>query len=105
MNNKFTVNDLNLYYGDFHALKNINLDIKEKEITAFIGPSGCGKSTLLRCIARVEKIDKGQILIDLEWYFNSLIHSQKVFMTILRMAQEFLESKRKVNWMKLLKEV
>lgn len=41
MNNKFTVNDLNLYYGDFHALKNINLDIKEKEITAFIGPSGC----------------------------------------------------------------
>lgn len=45
MNNKFTVNDLNLYYGDFHALKNINMDIKEKEITAFIGPSGCGKST------------------------------------------------------------
>ena len=43
MNNKFTVNDLHLYYGDFHALKNINLDIKEKEITAFIGPSGCGK--------------------------------------------------------------
>ena len=36
MNNKFTVNDLNLYYGDFHALKNINLDIKEKEITAFM---------------------------------------------------------------------
>ena len=40
MKNKFTVHDLNLYYGDFHALKNISLDIKEKEITAFIGPSG-----------------------------------------------------------------
>ena len=52
MNNKFTVNDLNLYYGDFHALKNINLDIKEKEITAFIGPSGCGKSTFLKTLRR-----------------------------------------------------
>ena len=50
MNNKFTVNDLNLYYGDFHALKNINMDIKEKEITAFIGPSGCGKSTFLKTL-------------------------------------------------------
>ena len=64
MNNKFTVNDLNLYYGDFHALKNINLDIKEKEITAFIGPSGCGKSTFLKTLngtmsrKRTHKIDK-----------------------------------------------
>ena len=41
---KFNVNDLNLYYGNFHALKGISMDIKEKEITAFIGPSGCGKS-------------------------------------------------------------
>ena len=41
------VQDLNLHYGSFHALKNINLPIPEKKITAFIGPSGCGKSTLL----------------------------------------------------------
>ena len=120
MNNKFTVNDLNLYYGDFHALKNINLDIKEKEITAFIGPSGCGKSTFLKTLNRMNDLVEstqitGDICLDgtdiyknmdaIELYFNSLIHSQKVFMTILRMAQEFLESKRKVNWMKLLKEV
>ena len=59
MNNKFTVNDLNLYYGDFHALKNINLDIKEKEITAFIGPSGCGKSTFLRCLNRMNDLVEG----------------------------------------------
>lgn len=56
MNNKLTVNDLNLYYGDFHALKNINLDIKEKEITAFIGPSGCGKSTFLKTLNRMNDL-------------------------------------------------
>ena len=47
---KFNINNLELYYGDFHALKNVNLDIPEKEITAFIGPSGCGKSTLLKAL-------------------------------------------------------
>jgi phosphate transport system ATP-binding protein len=45
---KLAVRDLNFYYGKFHALKSINLDIPEKKVTAFIGPSGCGKSTLLR---------------------------------------------------------
>ena len=47
---KFNISKLDLYYDDFHALKNINLDIPEKEITAFIGPSGCGKSTLLKSL-------------------------------------------------------
>ena len=42
---KISVNDLNLYYGQNHALKNVSMEIKEKAITAFIGPSGCGKST------------------------------------------------------------
>ena len=54
-----TVKNANLYYGDFHALKNINLDIKEKEITAFIGPSGCGKSTLLKCFNRMNVLVEG----------------------------------------------
>lgn len=45
--------NLNLWYGDFHALKNINLEIKEGLITALIGPSGCGKTTLLRCFNRI----------------------------------------------------
>ena len=126
MNNKFTVNDLNLYYGDFHALKNINLDIKEKEITAFIGPSGCGKSTFLKTLNRMNDLVEstkisGDICLDgTDIYKNmdaielrrrvGMVFQQpnpfpKVFMAILRMAQEFLESKRKVNWMKLLKEV
>lgn len=54
-----TVRNANLYYGDFHALKDINLDIKEKEITAFIGPSGCGKSTLLKCFNRMNDLVEG----------------------------------------------
>ena len=45
---KYTIENLELFYGDFKALKNINMKIQEKEITAFIGPSGCGKSTLLK---------------------------------------------------------
>ena len=45
---KIVVEGVDLYYSKFHALKNINLKMKEKEITAFIGPSGCGKSTLLK---------------------------------------------------------
>ena len=50
---KLYVRDLNFYYGKFHALKNINLTIPEKKVTAFIGPSGCGKSTLLRTFNRM----------------------------------------------------
>lgn len=53
------VKNLNLYYGDFHALKNINMSIKEKQLTAFIGPSGCGKSTLLKCFNRMNDLIEG----------------------------------------------
>ena len=50
---KFTIKDLDLFYGDFQALKKISMHIPEKEITAFIGPSGCGKSTLLKSLNRM----------------------------------------------------
>ena len=50
-NIKLSIEDMNLFYGNFHALHDINMHIPEKEITAFIGPSGCGKSTLLHIIA------------------------------------------------------
>ena len=53
---KFEISNANLYYGDFQALKNINLSIEEKEITAFIGPSGCGKSTLLKSLNRMNDL-------------------------------------------------
>ena len=56
---KFLVQDLDLYYGKFQALKKINLDIKEKEITALIGPSGCGKSTFLKTLNRMNDMEEG----------------------------------------------
>lgn len=59
METKFKIDDLDLYYGKFKALKNINLDIPEKEITAFIGPSGCGKSTLLKSLNRMNDLVEG----------------------------------------------
>ena len=57
--NKIEIKNLDLYYGDFHALKNINLEIPENQITAFIGPSGCGKSTLLKSINRMNDMVEG----------------------------------------------
>ena len=66
---KISVRNLNFYYGKFHALKDINLDIPEKQVTAFIGPSGCGKSTLLRIFNRMyelypEQRAEGDIRLD-----------------------------------------
>ena len=66
---KISVRNLNFFYGKFHALKNINLDLPEKKVTAFIGPSGCGKSTLLRTFNRMfelypEQRAEGEILLD-----------------------------------------
>jgi phosphate transport system ATP-binding protein len=56
---KFDIKKLNLFYGDFQALKNIDMDIPEKEITAFIGPSGCGKSTFLKTLNRMNDLVEG----------------------------------------------
>lgn len=56
---KIEIENMDLYYGDFHALRNINLEIEKNEITAFIGPSGCGKSTLLKSINRMNDMVEG----------------------------------------------
>ncbi len=73
---KLSVRSLDFYYGAFHALKNISLDIPERKVTAFIGPSGCGKSTLLRTFNRMfelypEQRATGQILLDGEDILSS----------------------------------
>ncbi|MBQ7902876.1 MAG: phosphate ABC transporter ATP-binding protein [Oscillospiraceae bacterium] len=67
--NKFEINNLDLYYDDFHALKNINMEIQANAVTAFIGPSGCGKSTFLRSLNRMNDLVAGcritgQVLMD-----------------------------------------
>lgn len=68
---KIAVKDLNFYYGKFHALKGINLNIPENKVTAFIGPSGCGKSTFLRVLNRMNDLIEGiriegRVLLDRE---------------------------------------
>ncbi|MTD32850.1 phosphate ABC transporter ATP-binding protein PstB [Paludibacterium denitrificans] len=68
-NSKLQVKNLNFYYGNFHAIKNVNLDIAPRKVTAFIGPSGCGKSTLLRTFNRMFELypgmrAEGDILLD-----------------------------------------
>ena len=74
---KIEVKGLNLYYGDFQALKNVNIRIPEKEITAFIGPSGCGKSTLLKTLNRMNDLVEGcriegNVLLDEENVYGNL---------------------------------
>jgi len=69
MKDKFTIKNLNFWYGDKHALKGISLSMKEKEVTALIGPSGCGKTTFLRCMNRMHDLYpgnryEGEILLD-----------------------------------------
>ncbi len=59
MMNKLEVKELDLFYGDFQALKQVNLNMPANEITAFIGPSGCGKSTLLKCLNRMNDLVEG----------------------------------------------
>jgi len=58
------ISDMNKWYGDFHVLKNINLDVKKSERIVVCGPSGSGKSTLIRCINRLEEHQKGKIIVD-----------------------------------------
>ena len=74
---KMTIHNMNLFYGSFHALKDVNLNIPEKKITAFIGPSGCGKSTLLKSINRMNDLVEGckitgDIRLDGEDIYNGM---------------------------------
>lgn len=84
MNTKIKSTNLNLFYGDKHALKDVNLDIEKNKITAFIGPSGCGKSTFLKTLNRMnDYVDHvkitGEIILD-----NENIYDTRVDTTVLR---------------------
>lgn len=88
---KIQVRDLNFYYGDFHALKNITLDIQRNKVTAFIGPSGCGKSTLLRTFNKMyqlypEQRAEGEILLDNQ---NILTDNQDVALLRAKVGMVF----------------
>lgn len=73
-----TTKNLNLYYGDFHALKNVCLEIAPKKITALIGPSGCGKSTLLRVFNRMNDLIEGVKITGEIKIFDKSLHDQDV---------------------------
>lgn len=84
MNSKISVSNLNLYYGQNHALKSVNMEIPENEITAFIGPSGCGKSTFLKTLNRMNDLVEGvriegKVVLD-----GEDIYSPTVDITLLR---------------------
>jgi len=88
---KIAVKNLDFYYGKFHALKNINLEIPEKKVTAFIGPSGCGKSTLLRVFNRMfelypEQRAQGEVVLDGE---NLLTSKQDVALLRAKVGMVF----------------
>ncbi len=83
-NSKITVENLNLHYGENHALKDVNMEIADHAITAFIGPSGCGKSTFLRCLNRMnDLVDgcrvEGKVILD-----GEDIYDKRVDTTLLR---------------------
>ena len=88
-NSKITVESLNLHYGENHALKNVNMEIADHAITAFIGPSGCGKSTFLRCLNRMnDLVDgcrvEGKVIMD-----GEDIYDKRVDTTLLRLHPQF----------------
>ena len=75
---KIAANGVNVYYGDSHAIKDVNVEIEDKTVTAFIGPSGCGKSTFLRCLNRMnDTIDicrvTGDILLEGEDIYDKRV--------------------------------
>ena len=84
METKISTSDLNLYYGNNHALKNINLDIYENQITAFIGPSGCGKSTYLKTLNRMNDLVPNVTINGKVWIDGEDIYDKKVDTTLLR---------------------
>ena len=83
-NTKISVHGLNLYYGENHALKDVNMDIKEKAITAFIGPSGCGKSTFLKTLNRMNDLVDGVSITGSVQIDGRDIYERGVDTTLLR---------------------
>ena len=81
---KITTKNLNLFYGDNHALKNINMDIREKAVTALIGPSGCGKSTFLKSINRMNDLVDGVRIEGIVTLDGDNIYDADIDKTLLR---------------------
>ena len=89
MNNIIEMKDINKFYGKFHALKNINFNVKKGEVVVICGPSGSGKSTLIRCINRLEDIDNGKIIVDGKDLYSKKTNINKLRQEVGMVFQHF----------------
>ena len=97
MADKIIVKDLNLYYGENHALKNVNMHIRERAVTAFIGPSGCGKSTFLKCMNRMNDLVDiakvtGAVYLDGEDIYHPKVDTTLLFFKSIIFFKDFIWS-------------
>jgi polar amino acid transport system ATP-binding protein len=83
------VENLNKFFGDHHVLKDINLEIKEKEVVCVIGPSGSGKSTFLRCLNLLEEVSSGKVVVDGHDLTDPKTNINKVRMEVGMVFQQF----------------
>lgn len=89
MGNIIEMQNINKYYGKFHALKDVNFNVKKGEVVVICGPSGSGKSTLIRCINRLEDIDKGKIIVDGQDLYDKKTNINKLRQEVGMVFQHF----------------
>jgi len=87
--NIIEMKDINKWYGEYHALKNVNFNVKQGEVVVICGPSGSGKSTLIRCINRLEEIEEGQLIVDGEDLYDKKTNVNKVRQEVGMVFQHF----------------
>ena len=89
MSDIIEMKNINKYYGNFHALKDINFNVKKGEVVVICGPSGSGKSTLIRCINRLEDIDRGKIIVDGQDLYDKKTNINKLRQEVGMVFQHF----------------
>jgi len=89
MQNIIEMKDINKWYGEYHALRNVNFSVKKGEVVVICGPSGSGKSTLIRCINRLEEIDEGKLIVDEQDLYDKKTDINKVRQEVGMVFQHF----------------
>ncbi len=87
--NIIQMKDINKWYGEYHALRNVNFNVKQGEVVVICGPSGSGKSTLIRCINRLEEIDEGKLIVDDQDLYDKKTNINKVRQEVGMVFQHF----------------
>jgi polar amino acid transport system ATP-binding protein len=87
--NIIQMKDINKWYGEYHALRNVNFNVKQGEVVVICGPSGSGKSTLIRCINRLEEIDEGKLIVDDQDLYDKKTNINRVRQEVGMVFQHF----------------